>query len=124
MPIHEHSKGGTNIHKAVDQEFGDVAGGFAASKYVRSMTCDFPGVTHAYTEPMAAIAHYDQDGRLKMISATQVPHYLHRALAEVMEMAHDKIQVIKPLLGSIVIPCGAAVSEYVSASWSGSTART
>jgi 4-hydroxybenzoyl-CoA reductase alpha subunit len=99
VQIHEHSKGGTNIHKAVDQEFGDVAGGFAASKYVRTMTCEFPAVTHAYTEPMAAIAHYDLDGRLKVISATQVPHYLHRALGEVMEMELDKIQVVKPLVG-------------------------
>jgi CO/xanthine dehydrogenase Mo-binding subunit len=41
----------------------------------------------------------DHDGRLTVWSATQVPHYLHRALAAVMDMQMHRIRVIRPMVG-------------------------
>ncbi len=89
----------TNLHKAVDQEFGDVEAAFAASAFVERQVFSFAPVTHAFTEPHCVIALYDHDGRLTIWSATQVPHYLHRALATVMGMEMHRIRVIRPMVG-------------------------
>ncbi len=98
-PIHEKTVDGTNVHKAVEQEFGDVEAAFAASAAVERRHFRFAPVTHAFTEPHCVIAHYDHEGRLTLWSATQVPHYVHRALAEVMEMEMHRIRVIRPMVG-------------------------
>ncbi|MGH9869893.1 MAG: xanthine dehydrogenase family protein molybdopterin-binding subunit [Candidatus Polarisedimenticolia bacterium] len=98
-PIHEKTVKGTNIHKAVEQDFGDVDAAFAASAFVEHHEFRFAAVTHAFTEPHCVIAQFDHDGRLTVWSATQVPHYLHRALAEVMQMDMHRIRVIRPMVG-------------------------
>jgi 4-hydroxybenzoyl-CoA reductase alpha subunit len=98
-PIHPHGKDGTNVHKEVRQEFGDVEGALATAPHVARDRFQFIGVTHAFTEPHAVIAHYTPDGRLTVWSAQQVPHYLHLALAEVMEMEMHRIRVIRPMVG-------------------------
>ena len=98
-PIQDKTEDGTNIHKSVEQHFGDVPGTIRSSKYAITKDFDFVGVTHAFTEPIASIAHFDADQRLIIWSAQQVPHYLHRALAEVMEMPMHKIRVIRPMVG-------------------------
>ncbi len=98
-PIQDNTQDGTNIQKSVEQHFGDAPETIKNSKYAITKDFDFIGVTHAFTEPIASIAHYDADGRLIIWSAQQVPHYLHRALAEVMEMPMHKIRVIRPMVG-------------------------
>jgi 4-hydroxybenzoyl-CoA reductase alpha subunit len=98
-PIHPHGKRGTNIHKEVRQEFGDVTATLEGSAHVARERFQFIGVTHAFTEPHAVIAHHTADGRLTVWSATQVPHYLHRALADVMKMDMHRIRVIRPMVG-------------------------
>lgn len=98
-PIHEKTVHGTNVQKAVDQDFGDVEAALEASERVASGDFEFTGVTHAFTEPHAAIGHYEADGRMTVWSATQVPHYLHRALSRVLEMPMHRIRVIRPMVG-------------------------
>ncbi len=48
---------------------------------------------------MATIAEATPDGRLTVWSATQVPHYLHRSLSEVLGIPMHRIRVIKPEVG-------------------------
>ncbi|MBI3890236.1 MAG: molybdopterin-dependent oxidoreductase [Candidatus Wallbacteria bacterium] len=97
--IHEKTVGETNIHKKVDQDFGDVERAFAEARLVKRNHFEFGGVTHAFTEPHCVIASYDASGRLTVWSATQVPHYVHRALAEVTGLPMHRIRVIKPMVG-------------------------
>jgi 4-hydroxybenzoyl-CoA reductase subunit alpha len=98
-PIHARALGGTNIQKEVVQHFGDVDAAFAqAAKTVR-VRGTFAGVTHAFTEPLVTVAEATPDGRLTVWSATQVPHYLHRALSEVLGIPLHRIRVIKPEVG-------------------------
>jgi len=98
-PIQDNSKDGTNIHKQVEQQFGDVPEILKNSAHTRTNDFDFIGVNHGFTEPIVAIAHYEADNRLTVWSAQQVPHYLHRALTEVMEMPMHRIRVIRPMVG-------------------------
>jgi 4-hydroxybenzoyl-CoA reductase alpha subunit len=97
--IHPGTVDGTNIHKEVDQNFGDVEAARAGSAYVREADFEFEGVTHGFTEPHVVIAHYDADDRMTLWSAQQVPHYLHRSLAKVLEMPMHRIRVIRPMVG-------------------------
>jgi 4-hydroxybenzoyl-CoA reductase subunit alpha len=98
-PIHARGLNGTNIQKEVVQHFGDVDAAFARAAETVRVRANFAGVTHAFTEPMATIAEATPDGRLTVWSATQVPHYLHRSLSEVLGLPMHRIRVIKPEVG-------------------------
>src|SRR5919206_2388296 len=45
-------------------------------------------------EQHAALAQWSTDGRLTVWSSTQTPHYVHRALAKVLEMSPAHVRVI------------------------------
>jgi 4-hydroxybenzoyl-CoA reductase subunit alpha len=98
-PIHARGLNGTNIQKEVLQHFGDVDRALTAAAHRVTVQGNFAGVTHAFTEPLITIAEATPDGRLTVWSATQVPHYLHRALHEVLGLPMHRIRVIKPEVG-------------------------
>ncbi len=89
----------SNVQKHVDQEFGDIDDALTGSPLVLREHFQFRGVTHAFTEPHAVIAHYSPDERLTVWSATQVPYYVHRALADVTELPMHAIRVVRPKVG-------------------------
>jgi 4-hydroxybenzoyl-CoA reductase alpha subunit len=97
--IHPHGKDGTNIHKIAELSFNDPRSGLASSPHTVSGHFRFAGVTHAFTEPHATIALWNADDSITVISATQVPHYLHRALSKVLGLPMHRVQVKKPALG-------------------------
>jgi 4-hydroxybenzoyl-CoA reductase alpha subunit len=91
--IHEYGEEG-NIHKFVALEFGDVEQGFAEADEIFEDTFFYQGNTHLPIEQHASVAIKDPDGKLTIWSSTQTPHYLHRALAKVLEMPPAHIRVI------------------------------
>src|SRR5436190_22142946 len=91
--IHEYGDGG-NVHKKVSLEFGDVEEGFAEADLIREDTFFYEGNTHLPMEQHAAVAHFDPDKKLTLWSSTQTPHYVHRALAKVLQMPASHIRVI------------------------------
>ncbi|MCC6811472.1 MAG: molybdopterin-dependent oxidoreductase [Deltaproteobacteria bacterium] len=88
-----------NVTKHVHLEFGDVEASLAASDVVVSGEYFFEGTTHAAIEPHCAIGQWDPRGLLTVMSATQVPHYLHRELARVLGLGADRVRVIQPPIG-------------------------
>jgi CO/xanthine dehydrogenase Mo-binding subunit len=98
-PIHPELGRRNNLHKSARQEFGDPAKGFGEAAVVVEGTFDFQPLTHGFTEPHATQVEIDAQGSITVYSSTQVPHYLHRALAEVLEIPMHRIRVIKPHLG-------------------------
>ena len=91
--IHDYGDRG-NLHKIVDLEFGDVAEAFEQADLVREDLFFFEGNTHLPMEQHAALATYTPDGKLTLWSSTQTPHYVHRALAKVLELPPARIRVI------------------------------
>src|SRR5213594_76660 len=91
--IHEYGEEG-NIHKLVALEFGNVEQGFAEADEIFEDTFFFQGNTHLAIEQHASVAVKDPEGKLTIWSSTQTPHYLHRALAKVLEMPAAHIRVI------------------------------
>jgi 4-hydroxybenzoyl-CoA reductase subunit alpha len=91
--IHEYGDEG-NIHKRVSLEFGNMQKGFAEADEIFEDTFFYQGNTHLPIEQHASVAIKDPDGKLTIWSSTQTPHYLHRALAKVLEMPAGHIRVI------------------------------
>jgi len=91
--IHDYGESG-NIHKLVALDFGDVEEGFAQADEVFEDTFFYQGNTHLPIEQHASVAIKDPDGKLTIWSSTQTPHYLHRALAKVLQMPPAHIRVI------------------------------
>ncbi|PYT13090.1 MAG: aldehyde oxidase [Acidobacteria bacterium] len=91
--IHEYGDEG-NIHKKIALEFGDVERGFHDADQVFEDTFYYEGSTHLPMEQHAAVAAVDPDGKLTVWSSTQTPHYVHRALAKVLNMPPARIRVI------------------------------
>jgi 4-hydroxybenzoyl-CoA reductase alpha subunit len=91
--LHDYGEAG-NVHKAVALEFGDVEGGFREAEEIFEDLFYYEGSTHLPMEQHAAVASVDPDGKLTVWSSTQTPHYVHRALAKVLEMPPARIRVI------------------------------
>src|SRR5580765_238748 len=91
--IHEYGDEG-NIHKKVSLEFGNVDEGFAEADLIREDTFFYEGNTHLPLEQHAAVGNFDSDKKITLWSSTQTPHYVHRALAKVLEMPASHIRVI------------------------------
>jgi 4-hydroxybenzoyl-CoA reductase alpha subunit len=91
--IHDYGPHG-NVHKEVSFDFGDVEEGFRLADHVREDTFFFEGNTHLPLEQHAAVGALGPDGKLTLWSSTQTPHYVHRALAKVLEMPPAHIRVI------------------------------
>jgi 4-hydroxybenzoyl-CoA reductase alpha subunit len=91
--IHAYGPHG-NVHKEVSFDFGGVEEGFAEADHIREDSFFFEGNTHLPMEQHAALGHYGPDGKLTLWSSTQTPHYVHRALAKVLEMPAAQIRVI------------------------------
>ena len=100
-PDHRPRKPGQNgnVSKHVHLEFGEVDALMADSDVVVEGEYFFEGTTHTPIEPHCAIGYYDPSGKLTVWSATQVPHYLHRELARVLDLDVAKVRVIQPPVG-------------------------
>jgi 4-hydroxybenzoyl-CoA reductase subunit alpha len=100
-PVHEPTKPGRNgnVTKRVHLEFGEVDARMYASEVVVEGDYYFEGTTHAPIEPHCAIGYYDPAGKLTVWSSTQVPHYLHRELARVLDLDVARVRVVQPAVG-------------------------
>ncbi|MGH7467608.1 MAG: xanthine dehydrogenase family protein molybdopterin-binding subunit [Longimicrobiales bacterium] len=99
--IHEADKPGRNgnITKHVRLEFGDVDRLLGESAVVIEGEYFFEGTTHTPIEPHCAVGVYDPAGKLTVWSATQVPHYLQRELARVLDVDVARVRVVQPAVG-------------------------
>jgi 4-hydroxybenzoyl-CoA reductase subunit alpha len=91
--IHDYGDRG-NFHKLVSMEFGNTEEGFARADRIYDDLFFYEGSTHLPLEQHASVADFGPDGKLTLWSATQTPHYVHRALAKVLQMPPARIRVI------------------------------
>jgi len=91
--IHAYSEQG-NIHRLQAFEFGDVEESFRKSDHVFEDLFFYEGNTHLPIEQHASVAALDGEGKITLWSSTQVPHYVHKALARVLQIAPTQVRVI------------------------------
>lgn len=92
-PLHDYGDDG-NVHKRVSMQFGDVEQAFEDADLVLEDTMFFEGNTHLPMEQHASLAFREADGRITIMSSTQTPHYLHKAMSKVLEMPPSHVRVI------------------------------
>jgi len=100
------SKGPTGIHDVkkniaanLSAEVGNTKNALAKADFVFSKEYSTPFVQHAHIEPHITLTWLDENGRLVIRTATQVPFHVRRIVAEVLDFPIRKIRVIKPRVG-------------------------
>jgi 4-hydroxybenzoyl-CoA reductase subunit alpha len=96
--LHDYSDAG-NVHKFVSFDFGDVPGALASADQVFEDVFFYQGNTHLPLEEHASIAYVDLDGRVTIVSSTQVAHYVHRAASKALGLPPARLRVIAPPQG-------------------------
>ncbi|MEL7975783.1 molybdopterin cofactor-binding domain-containing protein [Isoptericola sp. F-RaC21] len=87
------SRPGANVVAELHSELGDVEAGLAEADVVHEATYRTQRVQNAALETHAAIASFDDDGRLVVRSSTQVPFLARRHLARVLDLPMDRVRV-------------------------------
>ena len=88
-----------NIAAHFEAEAGDLEKGYSESYRIFEGVYRVPQVQHVALEPHVCITYWDEDDRLVIRSATQVPFHVRRILAPLLGMPEKRVRVIKPRLG-------------------------
>ncbi|MGL5542446.1 MAG: xanthine dehydrogenase family protein molybdopterin-binding subunit, partial [Fusobacteriaceae bacterium] len=90
---------GKNIASKYFQEKPGVDEGFGNSDVILEKTYYTQPQLHAMMETYRSYSYLDTNGRLTVISSTQIPFHVRRHLARSLEIPAGKIRVIKPRIG-------------------------
>ncbi len=88
-----------NISNRSMLRVGDVEAGFAQSARIFTNRFETSMVHPGYTEPRAAVATYESDGRLTVWSNTQLPFEQQSTLADILLIPASQIRVICTTIG-------------------------
>ena len=88
-----------NLASSYLETKGDVEKGFVESDVIIEETYYTQPQIHAMMETYRTACYLDAQGRLNVISSTQIPFHVRRHLARALEMPSSRIRVMKPKLG-------------------------
>lgn len=88
-----------NICHHASLKQGDIEKGFQESDIILEDTFTTPVAQQCPLEPHIALAWFDSNGRLNVQTGTQTPYGVRKSLAEIFQMAEEKIRVIVPYVG-------------------------
>ena len=93
--VFDEEKTNVQAHKHVAR--GDASGAIAQSKYVISRHFETPWTEHAFLEPECAVAYWDEDGYVRILSTDQSSHTtLHECK---LLLGSEKVRVQNQLVG-------------------------
>ena len=98
-PEHRVSNASCNIVAETHGEYGDVAAALKASAVTYEGTFTTQRVQHAALETHGGLAWVDANDFLTVRSSTQVPFLTRRALAELFNLAPEKVRVLCERVG-------------------------
>ncbi len=118
--IHEEKP--DNILGDASEEIGDIEEDFGKADHIFEGVYETSIVQHCHLEIQSAYAYVDADGRIVIVSSTQIPHIARRIVAQALGMPWGKVRIIKPYIGGgfgnkqdiIVEPIAAAMSLAVN----------
>lgn len=88
-----------NIAAHMVASTGDIEMGLAESDVVVDVTTETQYAQHAPLEPHVASSYLDEQGRLVIITSTQVPFHVRRIVGRLLDVPIHQIRVIKPRIG-------------------------
>lgn len=83
-----------NLLKHIHTHKGSVERAFATADFIVEDTYSVGAIDHAYMEPDAALAEYDENGLLTVYGSVQNPMGLRRDLAACLAMDESKLRVV------------------------------
>lgn len=95
--IHEGIK--NNIIKKTDYQIGDLEAGFAEADYVFEEDYVTSMVQHCAMENHSAYAYIDENGKVVVVSSTQIPHICRRIVGQALGIPWGRVRAIKPYIG-------------------------
>lgn len=112
---------GSNILYDIKVKTGDIEDGFKAAKYISENWYNTQMVDHAFMQPEAAVAKFDNDGVMEVYVATQYPHYDREEVSRCLNMEEDKVRIINTAIGGafgaredINPQCHAAIAAQIT----------
>ncbi|ADD66939.1 aldehyde oxidase and xanthine dehydrogenase molybdopterin binding protein [Denitrovibrio acetiphilus DSM 12809] len=88
-----------NVASTSYTEYGDIDKELDSSDAVIESTYRTQAQGHCMMETYRATASIDHNGRLQIMSSTQVPFHVRRHLSKILDIPKSKIKIIKPRLG-------------------------
>ncbi|GCE11586.1 molybdopterin-dependent oxidoreductase [Tengunoibacter tsumagoiensis] len=88
-----------NIAMRVRADYGDVEQGFAGADVIVEGEYLLPPTQPVSLEPHSVLTYFDEDDTLVVRTSTQVPHYIRRTLAQLLDLPLRRIRVEKPEIG-------------------------
>jgi probable selenate reductase molybdenum-binding subunit len=88
-----------NLAARVGMEVGNLEKGLAEADVVFDHAYYSHYAQHVPIEPHVALAYINAEGRLVIVTSTQVPFHVRRIVAQTIEYPVRKIRVIKPRIG-------------------------
>ena len=95
-PVHEEKK--DNILVSSNYSIGDVEKGLEQAATIIKRSYKTPIVQHCHIENPISYA-YMENGRIVVVSSTQIPHIVRRVIGQALGIPWGKIRVIKPYIG-------------------------
>ncbi len=84
-------------YRAID--IGDVQQGFQEADVIVEHTYRTQRTKHCALETHSSMGYLDENGRLVIITSTQVPFHTRRQLSQILDLPMTRIRVIKPRIG-------------------------
>jgi putative selenate reductase molybdopterin-binding subunit len=94
--IHDASR---NLAAHIEVNVGDVDQGFGEADRVFENMYSVHYVQHVPMEPHVCYAYLDENRRVVIVTATQVPFHVRRIVARVNQVPISRVRVIKPRIG-------------------------
>jgi len=89
----------SNIVSATDEEWGDIAQGFAEADIIQEDTIKLQRVSPVPLEPHACVATWDKSDNLTVWETTQIPFGAQQLLSKVLDIPQNKIRIIAKYVG-------------------------
>lgn len=94
-----HDEKPDNIISSFGPAFGDIEEEFKTAAHVFEGIYETSIVQHCHIENHSAYAYVDTDGRIVIVTSTQIPHIVRRIVGQALGMSWGRIRVIKPFVG-------------------------
>lgn len=95
--IHEDKS--NNVLSEFGSESGNVEKDFKEAYSIFEDEFETSIVQHCQMENHTAYSYLDSEGRIVIVSSTQIPHIVRRVVGQALGMPWGKIRVIKPYIG-------------------------
>ena len=96
-PLHPHCP--DNVAYSYHIRKGDIEAGFLEADVIIESVYETPVQEHAYLQPEAGVAYFDEEGRVTVAVAGQWAHVDRKEIAHSLDIPVDQVRVIYPAIG-------------------------